>query len=388
MRIKKKLISIYEKLYALYWERKIRLASVKPLRNVIIFESVPDVADNSKAVFDEFISRGLNKKYKLIWLLFGEGEWKWEKAFNTEYYKPWQYEARYYCAAAKAKICCNRFLPSVRQGQLSVYLSHGTAVKSVRSYYTIPEGIDYFVVASEGVKKTQAYEFNFDIERTVPLGFPRNDIFNQPDIDIHKLLNTECQKVIVWYPTFRQQKNGFKTDSPNAVPIIHNAAFAEQLNCAAKESKVLIVLKPHFVQDTSYIQDLGLSNIRIISDDFFAEHHIDSYEFVGASDALITDYSSIYFDYTLCGKPIAAVWEDISEYQKKPGFVYNYEYLMKGAEKIYSLDDLTAFVQRVGEGIDILKVERDEIRDFSNISTDGQNSSRVVDFILDKMEGN
>ena len=35
-----------------------------PLRNTIMFESVPNLSDNTKAVFDEMIRRNLNKKYK------------------------------------------------------------------------------------------------------------------------------------------------------------------------------------------------------------------------------------------------------------------------------------------------------------------------------------
>ena len=68
-----------------------------------------------------------------------------------------------------------------------------------------------------------------------------------------------------------------------------------------------------FRQDISYIQKYALSNICFIDDAFFRRNNITSYEFVGSCDALITDYSSIYFDYLLCGKPAAVIWEDIEE---------------------------------------------------------------------------
>lgn len=131
---------------------------------------------------------------------------------------------------------------------------------------------------------------------------------------------------------------------------------------------------------------MNLSNIRFIDDSFFAQNNIRSYDFVGVSDGLITDYSSIYFDYTLCDKPIAAIWSDIEEYKKKPGLTANYETLRKGMEKIYTLDELTAFIRRIGDGVDLLQKERREIRDYANYSVEPTNADRVVDFIMKLIE--
>ena len=128
-----------------------------------------------------------------------------------------------------------------------------------------------------------------------------------------------------------------------------------------------------------------LSNILFIKDDFFVKHSVSSYSFVGACDALISDYSSIYFDFTLCDKPVGVIWEDIEEYKRSPGLVDNYEHYLRGAEKIYTFDDLKDFVIRVSCGEDVLRQERREVMNEVNISTDGKNSARVVDFILEKI---
>ena len=42
----------------------------------------------------------------------------------------------------------------------------------------------------------------------------------------------------------------------------------------------------------------------MINDSFFIDNDITSYELLAACDSMITDYSSVYFDYTLCDKPI------------------------------------------------------------------------------------
>ena len=229
-----------------------------------------------------------------------------------------------------------------------------------------------------------SYALSFDKSKAVPLGYPRNDALTGKKFNLKELFSTECEKVIVWYPTFRQHKAGFSTAANHALPIIHNEEFALSLNECAKRNGVLIVLKPHFAQDLSYIKRLSMSNIKFIDDSFFEKNNISSYEFVGSTDALISDYSSIYYDYTLCDKPIAVIWEDIEEYKKNPGLIDDYEKYLAGAEKIYTLDELLGFVERVSSGIDLNREQREQIKNLVNISDDGKNTCRVVDFIIEK----
>lgn len=360
-----------------------------PAKNIILMESTPDFSDNTKAVYDELIKRGVNKKYKIVWVV--NPSFKIDKKDKNVEFLPYDKEKRnrklsYYNLVAKCKICCNQFLTSQKEGQFSIYLSHGTGIKSIKNYYNVPNNIDCCLSAGEGVKELMAYEFNYDVNKMVALGFPRNDVLCQNLKLPQGLFDNKYDKVIVWYPTFRQHKGAGKvTASQNALPIINDVDKAKQLNEVAKQKNVLIVLKPHFAQDVSYIKDLSLSNILFIDDSFFAKNKISSYEFVGGCDALITDYSSIYYDYTLCDRPIALIWEDVEEYKKKPGLVDGYEYLTQGGEKIYTIDELKGFIERVANGEDLLKTERRFIRDLTNYSNDGKSSKRVVDYLLEKI---
>ena len=361
-----------------------KLINLLPLKKIIIMESVPDFSDNTKAVYDEFIKRGVNKKYKIVWIVSPSCKIKnIEK--NVKTVPLGSKKVTYYNWVAKCIICCNRFFVSRKKGQFSMYLSHGTGIKSTRDYYNVPKNTDCCLVAGEGVKELMSYEFNYDINKMVALGFPRNDILCKNVTLPKNLFGKEYLKVIVWYPTYRQHKGTASSLSQDTLPIINDAKKAKLLNDYLIQKNVLIVLKPHFAQDVSYVKDLGLSNIRFIDDSFFAKNNISSYEFVGGCDALISDYSSIYYDYTLCDKPIAVVWEDIEEYKQKPGLVENYEYFLQGAEKVYSIEEMLGFVERVANGEDVLKSERRFVRDLCNYSTDGKSAERVVDFILEEI---
>ena len=306
--------------------RKIKKAIKKivcyflPIKKLILFESFPDLSDNTKAVFDEMLKRGLNKRYKMIWLLYKPYTPK-EKIEGVKYFyantKFKRFQKNLYLLQARCSVCCNGFLTTQRKGQVSFYLAHGVPIKQSKGYYTVPNSIDYGFTTGEGVKELHADTWNYDVNKVQALGFPRNDVFNHIKKDVKETLHTDCDKVIVWYPTFRQHSSGVGTGAKHALPILHDSQKAQCLNEIAKNNNVLIVLKPHFAQDLRYIKDLGLSNIRFITDSFFAENDITSYEFVGGCDALLTDYSSIYYDFTLCDKPVAVIWEDIEEYKTK-----------------------------------------------------------------------
>lgn len=355
-----------------------------PKRNIILFESVPTLSDNPKAVFDEMLRRNMNEKYKFVWLLFKDTD-RPAKIKNVKYLSPKRtYLLQYYRTVSKCIICGNRFIEPASKDQPSFYLPHGTALKTTAGYYRVPESIQYVLLASSQTEKIMTEALAISSSETFPLGYPRNDILTNTKADVKKLFNTSCDKVIVWYPTFRQHAQGGYWGSGNALPIIHDADKAKMLNDWACENSVLIVLKPHFAQNLSYVKDLGLENIVFIDDDFFTRNNLSSYEFVGACDALISDYSSIYYDFTLCNKPIGLVWEDIEEYKQNPGLIEEYEYFAKGGVKIYDIDDMKKFVSDVANGIDTLYDERNEIKLVTNYSEDGKNSERVVDFITKK----
>ena len=373
------------------WIKKKIISIIKPC---ILFESSPDFSDNSRAVYDEMVRRGYDKKYDLIWFVDWDKCATIKKDGSIDYWDPSDNKTlgkRIRCYAfyhkCRAIICCSRFIPSrgyVKGNHIrSFYLSHGTPMKSVKQYYTSPGRVNYILSPSEAMNSVMAYEFSFKPEQVFAAGFPRNDVFARPPVDLKSILGTECSKIIAWYPTYRQHfSNGIVTSSIS-IPIVHDEQAAFRLNEIAAENGVLLLLKPHPAQDVSLLQKLDLSNIWMINDRFLTQKGLLSYEMLRGTDALITDYSSVYFDYTLCDKPIGVVWEDIDEYRQFPGFALDLDKYLKGAEKIYTVEDFGRFIKEVADGTDTLREERREIRDLTNISTDGQNTSRVVDFIAE-----
>jgi CDP-glycerol glycerophosphotransferase (TagB/SpsB family) len=61
--------------------------------------------------------------------------------------------------------------------------------------------------------------------------------------------------------------------------------------------------------------------IFFIDESLLASHKFDLYELLSSADVLITDYSSVYFDFLLLDKPIVFVRTDRSSYQSNRGFL-------------------------------------------------------------------
>ncbi len=356
-----------------------------PTNKTIVFESCPNLSDNTKAVFDEMIRRGINSKYKLVWILYNNDNHKYPEIHNVKYIKSDNFKNFYYKITAKCLISCNNIIASFSKKQFSMYLTHGSPIKNLHNWFDdIAQKIDFCLCASEDMVPIYEYSYSFPKEKIVPLGFPRNDVLISKSKDLNIIFSdVDFDKCLVWYPTYRQNKRGVSL-SKNAFPIIHDCDNAEELNEIAKKNRCLIVVKPHFAQDVSYIKNMNLSNIRFINDEFFITNNITSYEFVGSCDAMITDYSSIYYDYTLSNKPVALIWEDIEEYKKSQGFCPGIEEFLDGGEKVYNIDDLKNFIINVACENDLLKKERNIVKNKVNYSDDGKSASRVVDFIVEK----
>lgn len=335
-----------------------------PTKNIILFESYPDCSGNTKAIFDEMIRRGYNSKYKLVWLLQTSEPESHKKIPNVRYMKEGKLLFLLYCFA-KLFISENSYFSKPRKnGQYALHSFHGGAMKDVRNYYRVPDDIDEIITLSPYLLELDAINNGCRKEILNPLGFPRNDALLGVKTDVHNLFKEhDFKKLIYWMPTFRQHKTySSLSHSSISIPVIHDEKTAEQISRKAHENGVLIVVKPHPAQDISMVKSMQLSNLFFIDDAFLSKQKVSNYELLAGADALLTDYSSVYYDYLLTNRPIGLCWEDYDEYKEKEGFIIDTDKMMAGGEKIYTADDLCGFIERIGKGIDLLDEKRTEIR--------------------------
>lgn len=367
--------------------------------NIIVFESNPSFTDNTKAVFDEMINRRVNEKYRMFWISRDDVD----NSVFSNYKNVYPIDSTtsslikqvkntikkaYYFSKAKAVISCNVFQPKFTdKKQYYVDLTHGAPNKNSSSYYMLPKYYDESIAISEYFIPSTMNTYFCDESIIVPLGYPRNDILFENPIDLHYLFpKNHYSKLIYWLPTFRQHKCGIDSHSNISMPIIYNERIAEEINECAKTNDVLIVVKPHPVQDVTKIKEMQLSNLIFINNDFLINNNIENYELLRSCDSLLSDYSSVYYDYLICNKPIGLCFDDFEEYNKREGFVVDVDYIFSGGEKIYNEKDMCDYIVRIASDQDILKKERNDLKKVIYANADNQASLRVVDHILDKLE--
>lgn len=151
------------------------------------------------------------------------------------------------------------------------------------------------------------------------IGFPRLDGLFSPNMDSDvsikiQTLKREGKKIGIYMPTYR------RVNESDIVSLFVNnfSKIDEVLN---KNNQILF-LKLHPLEHYK-IKDLNISqNIYLINND---EIENDIYGILSFFDFLISDYSSIVFDYLLLERPTYLMVPDRKEYISTNGdFVYDY----------------------------------------------------------------
>ena len=368
----------------------------KILKKNILLESNPDYADNTKFVFDEIIRRKLNKEYKIIWVVNNKKEFRDIKIPNVRFISRHSgkiEKIRYIIKVLFSKyiIDCNEYIHKSNKYQFRIYLTHGQPLKLAIEYIKEAGEFDYMVTTSEYFKKIFEKDFKIEKDKILITGFPRTDAFFKNETPVCVFPSINRKKTIIWMPTYRNHRNWTNNPTFNmnmhykfGIPCINSEKELYKLNNFLKENKVLLVLKLHPAENISKIKNLELSNIKLFDNSFFKEKHSNIYNVLPLMDALITDYSSVYYDYLFADKPIGLTVSDLEEYSKHVELIENYRNVIKG-EYIENFEDLCKFFTNVVNCKDELKESRNEAKKMFHAYIDGQSSARVVDLLEKNM---
>ena len=143
---------------------------------------------------------------------------------------------------------------------------------------------------------------------------------------------------------------------------------------------VLLLVKVHFF----HLQELDSLKERLNSVFFVEESDInqDIYTILPETDFLITDYSSVYFDYLLLNKPIIFAPFDIEQYvENDQALYYNYDDVTPGP-KARNWREVVECIEDILTKSDAYKDERRRVSRMFNAYNDGCSSKRVYDAIV------
>lgn len=302
-------------------------------QNRVVFESGVgrQYADSPRYVFEELVRRGSG--LKKVWAYPSKIHTPDRNTTSVARLSPAYY---YHLARAKYWVNNQNFPHYIVRRPDGVYLQtwHGTPLKRMLHDLETIHGRDegyadrvtraskqWSVLASPSPFATAVMRSAFRYDGTViEQGYPRNDVFFRPDAaavaaDVRRRLGIPADKTVVLYaPTFRDDQavgNRFSFTLPFDLARFHEAMGDD----------VVLLLRMHvLVRRGLRIPEEYASTVLDVSG------YPEIQELYLASDVLVTDYSSVFFDFATLRRPMVFFAYDLESYRDDlRGFYLDYE---------------------------------------------------------------
>lgn len=308
-----------------------------------IFSFIP--VDKHCIIFDSFMGRGYSCNPKAIYEYIRDNEefsqykkvWCYRKGNNFTVddcimvrYRSLTYY--YYLSRAKYWIFNSKLSADIlkKKGQVYVQTWHGTPLKKlakdidigedktfyrskmsraemVKSYEDDEKRYDYLI--SPNKFSTEKFKSAFGVaeEKVLEIGYPRNDILTNANEEmiknIKKKLNIPLDKKILLYaPTWRD--NTFNAKGYVYKPQADFKKWKEKLS-----DEWFLIYKPHYL----IINDINKEELGDFI--YVSSNGDDINDLYVISDLLITDYSSVFFDFGVLRRPILFYMHDLEDYK-------------------------------------------------------------------------
>ena len=340
LRIRKIFVSLFKKI----------CLKTKVIDKSAVFISHPDFCDNIYPLFKELQNRG----FKCLWVLnYGESK-NIAKKMGIKYIYDKKNMKNMLILSKYHYIFYSHSLPYMydKPGQKIYNCWHGSPFKTYHgvlidnnkeNYYFVPSGEGamnlYIKNYSDKICKKRCLTY-----RHFRTDYYLSDFQTEERRKVADYFKTDnYKKVVLVCLTWIRDKSVNETTN-NLLGFPLTESDFDQLNERLKEENILLIIKPHPGQKVN--NTFEYSNIFVISSFALTQNALQLYSLIGISDVLITDYSSILFDYALLSKPVGHIihhW-DYFVNNKHEEFIYkNPEEIMYGT-KIRSLEQFTEFI--------------------------------------------
>ncbi|MBC2242877.1 glycosyltransferase [Listeria booriae] len=221
------------------------------------------------------------------------------------------------------------------------------------------------VVSSSEIVPFYADAFDVPEKDVVPLGVPRTDRFFNEDYKAYikasflgKYPYLKGKKIITYAPTFR----GGPGERQNFVMNLNIRRLAEQLG---DEYALILKMHPSVTRGVGVPFDL--------QEFAFNMSREDINDVLINTDILITDYSSVVFDFSIMEKPVLFYAYDLENYLGERNFYYDYEAFVPGPI-VRTNDEIISAIET--NDFDLDKVRAFKKRFFDDL--DGKSAERIV----------
>lgn len=291
----------------------------------------------------------------------------------------------YYDVIARARFFVNNVnFPNYlvkREGTTHVMTHHGTPVKRMGFDLLDTPGAEPRVNFAALLRRCRRWDYSvaqnafttIEWDRAFPtryesleVGYPRNDVLaNATEEEVRRIRDglgiRPAQHVVLYAPTHREYQEGY-------VPMLDLATVADGLG-----PDYVVMARLHYLYDTEpHLRELHAEGrVRDVAEYPSVE------ELCLAADTLVTDYSSIMFDYAVLDRPIVIHAPDWEEYRNRRGAYFDLLAEAPGAVTRTEQELIEAFQTGVVAGEDARRMRASFRARFCSLD-DGRAAERVV----------
>ena len=228
-----------------------------------------------------------------------------------------------------------------------------------------------------------------DPKKYIISGAPRNDLLLNSDgkKNLKTIFGEQVSNSkIIWFaPTFRDYFGKSQGNKSFENLFGFKDFDLYKFDDFLEKEKCKIILKPHPQEEElliKYFKQYQVKNVLILKSSNLEKLAIDFYEVLNSGDMLITDYSSLFYDFLLLKKPILFTPIDIKKYEHDRGFLME-SYLDYVPGPV--IFDQNKLINEISKNLvdkdDDFKDKRDWMLKFYHRYSDSNSSIRIYDFI-------
>ncbi|MGP4024076.1 bifunctional glycosyltransferase/CDP-glycerol:glycerophosphate glycerophosphotransferase [Actinomadura sp. 3N407] len=361
---------------------------LRPLRPAVLYDSYTgkQYSDSPRALHEELVRRGADVEH--LWVV---RDGQVEPPETARPVRMWG--AEWYEAMARSRyIITNAHLPewfARRDGQVVVQTWHGTPLKRIgfdiedvqfanmRYLEKVAKEVpNWSYLISPNAFSTPILRRAFRYEgEIIETGYPRNDVLASPDRDMlaervrERLGLPPGKRAVLYAPTWR--------DDNYYGPGKYRLDLRLDLERAAEvlgEDYVLLIRRHPNVVDT--VPEVAGGFVRDVSG------YPDIADLFLAADVLMTDYSSLMFDYANTGRPMLFFTYDLEHYRDElRGFYFDFEHEAPGP-LLRTSDEVIEALRSIDEVADAYAEPYARFTERFCELDDGKAASRVADRML------
>lgn len=323
----------------------------------ITFMSEPDLSDNAFHFFRYLVKNRKESDFTWIVLDKKKAQLKISQIFpslNIDIVQKKTFTAIFVLLRSKYIFHTHgtyRFISPTKHRRI-VNLWHGMPIKSIGHLdYNLPgpksriDRSDNVIATSKFFSYVMACAFDMNHKAVLVTGLPRNDVLLHPNVSRENIFDIlgvpNGSNLIMWLPTYRQsesietRKDSLSDSFLKEIPFTLNELSEELVR-----DKLFLVIKIHPMDSYSY-KKINFPNIKIITSPEWQLLNLDLYDALAQTNVLVSDISSVIFDFMLTGRPILQLNADKHGYCR--GETYQFKFTeYKNFHEVNNLDDFVS----------------------------------------------